>query len=71
MKGMYWDTRATDLIIKSDQKDTEANIVIFKIGGANKLFMLGRKGWSTRNVWPVLNFCKCNFKCTFIFKQVQ
>ena len=26
MKRMCWDTRATDSIIKSGQKDTEANI---------------------------------------------
>ena len=26
MKGMCWDTRATDSIIKSGQKDTEASI---------------------------------------------
>ena len=27
MKSMYWNTRVTDSIIKSDQKDTGASIV--------------------------------------------
>ena len=31
MKSMCWDTRATDSIIKSGQKDTEASIPQFSL----------------------------------------
>ena len=43
MKRTCWDTRATDSIIKSGQKDTEASITgIFSLGGGGvaKRFLL-------------------------------
>ena len=33
MECTCWDTRATDSIIKSDQKDTEASMTLFFFGG--------------------------------------
>ena len=44
-----WDTRATDSIIKSAQKDTEASITLTiksgKGGGGGERFLLGTNLW--------------------------
>ena len=37
MKSACWDTRATDSIIKSGQKDTEASITIAELVSDNAL----------------------------------
>ena len=44
MKSTCWDTRATESIIKSGQKDTEASIITSKFGAQQKSNLNSRSG---------------------------